>query len=458
MTYEPFELYTLIICICIFIFLIDDLFIDLFSQIYQLKPKPISEASLTELSHKRLLAIMVANWKEEDVLEAMVRGNLNQIHYQQLHIFLGVYENDVATKKIAERLTQEFNNVHVVVNSALGPTYKGQMLNEIVHHIINYENINNIEFEGFVLHDSEDVIHPYLPHLYAINLGQADFIQTPVLSFSTPVTKLTGGTYMDEFAEVHTKDLLLRNHLKVALPSAGVGTCLSRRLILTFLAKQNGLIFLPNSLTEDYQLGLQSHKWGFKSLFSCYYLNNDKKNIISVREYFPEKVTNSVRQKTRWTTGIAFQGTRNFKWFGSFTNKYFLWRDRRAPLNGFLLLNLILFLFIELFTKDSFFSDSYLISFFMGLNTTGALLRLCVRANIVRKIYGPLQGALSFIRWPLAMFINMLAAGRSAYEFYWAQINNQSIQWVKTSHKMPVSFGRIPDRPQEQHTAQEANL
>ena len=215
MTYLTFlEYYLWCICLCVLIFLIDDLFIDFTAKI--------------------------------KVLESMIKGNMANLPMKNVHIFLGVYPNDTETMNIAIKMASIYPRVHVVVNSKVGPTYKGQMLNEIVNYIFKTEDILGVEFEGFILHDSEDILDPNIPYLYSLGLREADFIQTPVFSLPVKWWDLTAGTYMDEFSEIHTKDLLVRQYMGAALPSAGVGTCLSRRLILIFLSRQNGEVFLIN--------------------------------------------------------------------------------------------------------------------------------------------------------------------------------------------------------------------
>ena len=40
---------------------------------------------------------------------------------------------------------------------------------------------------------------------------------------------------MDEFAEWHAKDLVVRESVSGSVPSAGVGTCFSRRALLALV-------------------------------------------------------------------------------------------------------------------------------------------------------------------------------------------------------------------------------
>jgi adsorption protein B len=440
------EIYLWVISLSVLVFLVDDLFIDIVAYVKKLKPRAITKNVLFDAKNKKMLAIMVANWKEEAVLEAMVKGNMANLPLENVHLFLGVYPNDTATREIAERMERIYPRVHAVVNTKEGPTYKGQMLNEIIKKIFVVEEELKMEFEGFILHDSEDILDPNIPYLYSLGLRQADFIQTPVFSLPVNWWELTAGTYMDEFAEIHSKDLLVRQYLGAALPSAGVGTCISRRLILTFLSKQNGEVFLPDSLTEDYQLGLQTTQWGFKSTFLCHYVEDtDYSRIISTREFFPHMFWQSIRQKTRWTTGIAFQGMKNIGWFGNFWQRYFLWRDRKGPLNAFLTANLIFTLCLLPLSFMDFYPNNKYLQAVLLLNTIGMFFRFAVRIHCVKRIYGKARAFSAILRWPAAMVINMWSGMRSTKQYIESQITGKKIKWVKTEHRLPEGFGQIAD-------------
>lgn len=435
-----FDSYLWIITLGVSLFLIDDLIIDAIAYFKNLGPQEITKETLFDPKNNKLLAIMIANWKEEDVLEAMIHGNMAQIKHSHVHFFLGVYPNDHATLKIAQKMAAQYQRVHVVINSKDGPTYKGQMLNEIIKTIFQIETSMDLMFEGFVLHDSEDILDPLIPQLYSLGLRQADFVQTPVFSLETKINEWVAGTYMDEFAEGHTKDLLVRQHLKASIPSAGVGTCLSRRLTWTFFVRQNGEVFLPNSLTEDYQLGMQTTQWDFKSIFLCRYLEGtDPSKIISTKEFFPHQFWHSVRQKTRWTAGIAFQGFQNIGWFGNLTQNYFLWRDRRGPLNSFLSLNLILLLLMMPFYDVS----SQSLATLLTINSIGMGVRFTSRFRSLCYLYSTPHAFMSLVRWPVAMTINMLAGLRSTYQFFHSQFTGETLRWVKTQHRLPEGFGQV---------------
>ncbi|MFH7617798.1 glycosyltransferase family 2 protein, partial [Pseudomonas syringae group genomosp. 7] len=78
--------------------------------------------------------------------------------------------------------------------------------------------------------------------------------------------ELVAGVYMDEFAEWHAKDLVVRESVSGMVPSAGVGTCFSRRALLALSAQTDNQPFNTDSLTEDYDVGARLAAMGMQSI------------------------------------------------------------------------------------------------------------------------------------------------------------------------------------------------
>jgi adsorption protein B len=278
----------------------------------------------------------------------------------------------------------------------------------------------------------------------------ADFIQTPVFSFDVPLTSWVRGTYVDEFSESHTKDLLVRERLGAAIPSAGVGTALSRRLVLTYMKKGAGALLREDTLTEDYDLGLRTKALGFRSKFVCAYRRDLDGNpdYIATREFFPGRLKASIRQKTRWTLGIAFQGRDQFGWDGDLVDKYFLFRDRRGPLNSILI---VFGLTTVMGFSGAEFSSLQLPavlhgSFFVTLaaaNGFNMVIRILQRARAVYRVHGLAQVAGIPIRWPVGSIINLAAASNAYFAHRMAQKTGQATKWEKTLHELPANFGQV---------------
>lgn len=446
------EIFLLITATWMAFFAMDDLLIDILAFLKKAKPEKLSSSLLNQIQSfpEKKIAIMIANWKEEDVLETMVIGNFANVSYNNFYFFLGVYPNDTTTRVVAEKLAKQNSQVKIVVNSKPGPTSKGQMINECVRQIFIEEERLGFNFDIFMIHDSEDMIHPLSLRLINYFITQSDYIQLPVYSLELPKKQLVGATYLDEFSEYHSKELILRSKMNQAVPSAGTGTALSRKLIATLLDIQNGSFLKEDTLTEDYYLGNLSHQLNFKTQFLCYYLehSNKERDFIATREYFPKKISTSVRQKARWCIGIIFQGTRSLGWTGPLLNRYFLWRDRRGFFNAILITCSALILIIYAANNFDWPGDTHLLglSAFQNLiffNFFNFAYRTARRMQMVAFVNSAQQALMVPIRWPLANFINTIASFVALRDFSLAEWNGETPKWTKTQHEVPANFKTV---------------
>lgn len=453
--------FTFLIIISLSFFAIEGFILDLISLLKKLKPKLLTDAQWNEMKQmdEKPIAIIIANWKEAEVIERMINGNMKRLLYKNFHFFIGVYPNDTETLLAAKKAESNYpHNVHVVINSENGPTSKGQMLNQIVQTVFRQESVLKLSFEIFLMHDSEDILHPRSLTVINSEISQYDFLQTPIFSFKRKFTDWVGSTYVDEFAELHTKDLLVRQALGAPVPSAGVGTAIRRTLMLSLLQNNNGHFLREDSLTEDYILGMSSAEQGFKTGFCCYYFINkkSKKELIATREYFPDHFQSAVRQKSRWVLGIVFQGSLMINWMGSVAHKYYLYRDRRGPLVNFISFSsliLSLYFLMEtyvLHTSTNYFDYNWfkygsLIAIF------GLTNRLFSRIIAVTRVNGwSLEVVQIPLRWPLGVVINLVASIRALNQFQRFVFANESLKWVKTTHVLPESFGLEESTPVEE--------
>ncbi|NOS50631.1 glycosyltransferase, partial [Acinetobacter baumannii] len=124
----------------------------------------------------------------------------------------------------------------------------------------------------------------------------------PVYPYAPEWKGFTAGHYVDEFAENHGKDVIVREALTGQVPSAGVGTCFSRRAISALLEDGDGIAFDVQSLTEDYDIGFRLKQKGMKCIFARYSITDpaltlkqewrpgmsrEFSQVICVREHFP---------------------------------------------------------------------------------------------------------------------------------------------------------------------------
>ena len=444
--------FTFVITAMVFLFCVDDLYIDLVAFIKNLKPHYLSEHMLENMNSlpQKKIAIMIANWHEDEILERMISGNTDRIEYTNYTFYLGVYPNDLPTLNIAKKIEALFPNVQVVINKVDGPTSKGQMLNQIVHAIRVQELKQSQAYDIFMLHDSEDLIHPLSLKLINYHMEDKDFLQIPVFSLPTSSLDFTRCTYIDEFTESHTKDMLVRSYLEGAVPSAGVGTAMSRLFVAEMLLLQYGELMKEDTLTEDYHLGIMAHRLGYKSAFLCFYrLLGKTKDYIATREFFPSSVRTSIRQKTRWTLGISLQGYKNLKWGKSFYENYFLWRDRRGLVNApLLILSYTLFISLaisHLVTGEwpTYITESAVLQMLFLVNFSALMFKLLQRFRLVGNLNGFHITPTIPARWLLANYINCMAAIQALHSYRKFQKSGERPKWVKTTHELPSDFGII---------------
>ncbi|MDD0974731.1 cyclic di-3',5'-guanylate-activated glycosyltransferase NrfB [Pseudomonas fontis] len=472
-TYVLFALKLLAIALASLMFLLglDDLFIDIVYwgrklirrfRIYD-KYEKADEKRLYEVPEKPL-AIMVPAWNEVGVVGEMARLAASTLDYENYQIFVGTYPNDPQTQADVDAVCLHYPNVHKVVCARPGPTSKADCLNNIIDALLRFQADAKIEFAGFILHDAEDVISPMELRLYNYLLPNKDMIQIPVYPFAPEWKGFTAGHYVDEFAENHGKDVIVREALTGQVPSAGVGTCFSRRAISALLEDGDGIAFDVQSLTEDYDIGFRLKQKGMKCIFARYSISDPNlalkrdwrlgmsrefAQVICVREHFPRDWQHAIRQKSRWIVGIVFQGTTNLGWSRTGALNYFLWRDRRG-LFAYLLSFLVNLLFLVLIAMwlvtqlapeawrfQSILSDSVLLSTLLWLNGFLLLNRLFQRGFFVTRYYGIFEGLLSAPRMMWSNFVNFFANLRALRQVM-EMGDSRRVAWDKTTHEFPA--------------------
>ncbi len=434
--------FLLILLGCVFLVgALDDLFMDLIHFLFRPAPIQIQNRlwkNWRSLPEKRL-AIMIPAWQESSVLEAMVQTNLTRIRYQHYKWFIGVYPNDPDTLQIAFDLKERYpDKIEITVTDRDGPTSKAHCLNCILKQIER----SNYRPHFIAIHDAEDVIHP--DAFTAVNARPEllDFIQIPIFSLPVPTREWISGTYLDEFAEIHLKEMPVRKILKMPIPSAGVGTFFSAS-ILAEMKSRFGYVFDEGNLTEDYEISLRIARAGGKQEFLL--IRDEKGQVVATREYFPHELKRSIRQKTRWTTGIALQTTAKWKAFGIFKKTllrahdlptaYGLFRDRKSLWSNPTVLfawSIAPFILWGARAREG-------AVFLFHLNLVFFAIRILQRARFCGAIYGWRHGVLSVPRVFLSNLINSMACIRALNEFFRTpkNKNQREIKWDKTDHRFP---------------------
>jgi adsorption protein B len=470
--YALLELTTCVVAVLFLVSAADDLFVDAWYWIRQAYRRltrtrtyrPVTERQL-EQHAEQPLAIMVPAWLEYDVIAQMIENMVTVLNYRNYVIFVGTYVNDAHTIAEVERMRRRYKQLHRVEVPHAGPTCKADCLNWIINAIFLYEKKRGYQFAGVILHDSEDVLHSLELKFFNYLLPRKDMIQLPVMSLERKWSELVAGTYMDEFAESHAKDIVVRESISGMVPSAGVGTCFSRRALQALASDNQNQPFNTDTLTEDYDIGARLASIGMTSIFARFPVHfsvNRKtwfgfgkerqvtlKMPLCVREYFPDHFKTAYRQKTRWVLGISLQGWAQIGWSGSLANKYLLFRDRKGIVTALVSVPayLLLLQFLPFWIADHFgfwklASGSVLQSqtwlhYVLYANLSALALRASQRAYFVSRLYGPVHGLLSAPRMVVANFINFVAVARAWKLFLAHLLFGKRLAWDKTMHDFP---------------------
>lgn len=433
--------YTLLVLSVFYLILgIDDLIIDFMRWRKSVRPQELTDAMKKELFQipEKKIAILIPAWKESEIISEMLMGNIQNIKFENYHFFVGVYPNDLPTFRAVCLAAKETSKVTPVVNFLPGPTSKGQILNYLLSFLNEQETG---KFDAYLFHDAEDIIHPLSLKLINFELEFSDVVQLPVFSLPIEETFSVGALYMDEFAVVQTREMLVRESMKSGLPSSGVGFAISHRALKSMEGADEA-IFVSNCLTEDYLFGLRAAQGGLKQSFPCFYESgeNQIKNWIATFEYFPRKLLPSVRQKARWIQGIVLQASESLGWFGGYVNEYFLFRDRKSLMAHTLGLLGLFCIPVGLVSLESFPQDSWLRPL-LGLNFGLLVNRLRVRIQASYLVYGKADLFASAYRFILGVLVNGLAAIYALRNHLSALLAQKPPQWQKTTHELPVGFG-----------------
>ncbi|ALM86289.1 glycosyl transferase family protein [Bordetella sp. N] len=458
---------------------LDDLVIDLWYWALRLFVKGSAEHRYDDLTQEQLLAkreqhlaIMVPAWLEYNVIASMIESMVATLSYRNYSIFVGTYVNDQRTIDEVERMRRRYRQLHRVEVPHPGPTCKADCLNWIVQAIFRFEQTNGVQFSGAVLHDSEDVLHPLELRLFNYLLPDRDMIQLPVVALERNWFEWLAGTYMDEFAEWHGKDLAVRDSMTDSVPSAGVGTCFSRRALLALCAESQNNPFNTDSLTEDYDVGARLARAGMQASFVRFpvefrvtrhsWFAPSRETVLRmplcVREYFPDTFRTAFRQKARWTLGIGLQGWEQLGWAGSLADRYLLFRDRKSIVTSFIAILAYLLLvqvmalavihysgFWNLSLPTPFEQES-LVRALLLANAFMLVWRMVHRVYFTTRIYGWQHGVLSVPRMVVGNFVNAMAAARAWRLYLTSKLLNRRLAWDKTMHDFPTA-GRAAGAP-----------
>ncbi len=397
------------------------------------------------------LAVLVPAWHEAAVIGAMAAHALKAWPQADLRLYVGCYRNDAATLAAAAALAGHDPRLRLVIHDCAGPTTKADCLNRLYRALGADETRERRRFAGIVLHDAEDMVHPAALGAIDRALAAADFVQLPVRPEPQKGSRWIAGHYADEFAEAHTKALVVRDALGAGIPAAGVGCGFARDALAQIAAQHGGNPFATDCLVEDYELGLSISENGGRSRFLR--LRNETGALVATRSFFPAELATAVRQKTRWIHGIALQEWDRMGWTAHPLDCWMRLRDRRGPMTALVLSAAYLLVLVETALQLASWLGLYhapptspLMQILVGICLASLIWRTVIRCAIVTREYGLGEGLRSALRIPVANIIAIMA-GRRALAAYWRSLRGESVVWDKTEHLAlpalsPVGYAR----------------
>jgi adsorption protein B len=386
------------------------------------------------------LAIFIPAWDEAAVIGAMLCHAQRTFGDSDYRLYVGCYPNDPATACAVRAAAGP--KVRLVIGASPGPTSKADCLNALWSQMREDERAEGVRFKAVVLHDAEDVVHSAELASFDALIERFDLVQLPVTPLIDPRSRWIAGHYVDEFAEAHGKDLVVREALGAGIPSAGVGCAIARHA-LDALAAWHGVPFDPASLTEDYELGLRLRAAGFSATFAR--LSGGKDGaLIATREYFPATLAAAVAQKARWMTGIALAGWDRLGWGGGLAERWMRLRDRQSVFAALILFAgycaLILWpglLLAGWIAGRPAEALSQPVATLLAVNSVLLLWRVGVRFGFVTAAHGWREGVRSVPRMVTANIVAMMAARRAVARYVAMLRTGRAAAWDKTAHNFP---------------------
>ena len=432
-----------------FIFALNDLAVDLIyfgrqlwrsATVYRRFPRAFAASLAESAADQRFIAVFIPAWDEAAVIGAMLKSTLARLDYANYRLFVGCYRNDPATTAAVKSISDP--RVEMVVVEEDGPTTKADCLNHIYDALLAYE-LEHKPAVAVVLHDAEDVVHPLELSIFNSLIDRAGAIQLPVLPLPDARSRWVSGHYCDEFAEAHTKELVVREAIGASIPLGGVGCAIARGPLSRVAALHEGTPFAGTSMTEDYELGLRLGELGLKTMFVRIPAVPGSRSVVASRGHFPGTFGEAVRQKARWLGGIALHGWDRLGWSGGLGERWMRMRDRRGPIAALLLFcgYSAALLWSQMWVAEALGAPIQVtidaaLATLLWINLWLLLWRIAMRALFTGSDYGWKEGLLSVPRLVVGNFIAICAAAR-ALSLY---LGKAPRVWDKTRHTFPAEY------------------
>ena len=428
---------------------IDDLLVDLvyWANRAMGRHRPVAIDGLPS-GDASVLVVFVPAWQEANVIGAMLRSSLERFGDDPGYLFyVGVYLNDRATIDAVVDVAADSDRIRLVINPRPGPTTKADCLNRLWDAMLRDEASGGWRARAVVLHDAEDVVHPDELRVYRACLADHAVVQLPVRPLVDATSRWVSGHYIDEFAYAHGVSLVARAAIGAALPLAGVGCAIDRAVLAQIASRRRGEPFDATSLTEDYELGLMIDALGERQMFAR--VTDAAGELIAVREYFPRTLSEAVKQKARWMTGIALSGWDRMGWghAADWREHWMRMRDRRGPIAVIILAAAYVALIgwgaslvLHLIARSDAMPVDPTMRVVLGVNAGLLCWRLAMRAWCSGRHYGWVEALLSVPRAFVSNWIALLAV-RHALWRYVRTLHGAAPRWDKTAHRFPAELG-----------------
>ena len=420
---------------------LDDLFVDLVFLGRSLWHRAIVERRSPRVTAEAMhavppepMAIIIPAWDEAAVIGVMLRRLLAGLDYPDYRVFVGLYPNDPAGRAAVAAICDD--RLQLVLCDRPGPTTKSDCLNHLWHAALAHEGAAGRRFKAIVLHDAEDLLHSQELRVQNALIPRFAMVQLPVIPLPDARSRWVSGHYLDEFAANHIKDIVVREALGAAVPSAGVACAIDRDILGRIADAAGGAPFDPTCLTEDYELGLR-----ITALVRVH--SRSEPGIVATREHFPASFATARRQKTRWLVGIGLSGWDRLGWSGGLADRYMLLRDRKAIAAA--LLAMLAYVATLLMLADAVLVTQVSLPPLLDRTTlwlvtfNAALLiwRLVMRAACTGHDHGWAEGLRSVPRALVSSFINAAAAWSACGRYTTSLRTGTALGWDKTAHRFP---------------------
>jgi adsorption protein B len=388
-------------------------------------------------------AVLIGAWDEAAVIGTTLSLALERWSDANFRIYVATYPNDPATHAAIEAVRARgpaaADRIRIVTGERPGPTTKAEALNRAWAALLTDEAAAGIRAKAIVLHDAEDFVHRDELRLFDPLIERFDLVQIPVRPLKRAGRLGVAGHYLDEFAEAHGKQLVVREAMGASVPCAGTGCAIERGMMERLAAERGGEPFDRDSLTEDYELGLRVGALGGRGILARL-LEHPGGPLVAVEAYFPHLGAMAVRQKARWVTGISLAGWDRLGWRGGVREHWMRVRDRSAPLAAAVLAAGYLAFVVA--------AVESLIAWRHGLRppvvaeiksplamVLAALLlwRIGMRALLVHQLYGRTEALWSMPRIVVSNLVAIAAALRALGRY----VAGRAPRWEKTPHSLP---------------------